>query len=91
MARSPRKHVEKAVEAVAGSDDPLTVLDAARQLREAADQVEWESARAAREAGITWSRIGVLYGTSKQSVQQRFGRLPGPGAKRGRTGPPAKA
>ena len=27
----------------------------------------------ARQSGTTWTRIGELYGTSKQAVQQRFG------------------
>lgn len=61
--------------------DPVELLDAARQLREAAEQAEWECARDARTAGVTWTRIGALYGTSKQNVQQRFGRLAS-GAKR---------
>ncbi|MBC3194501.1 hypothetical protein H7X46_25970 [Pseudonocardia sp. C8] len=89
MTRGPRRHIEKALGAMTRSADPLEVLDAARQLREAAEQIEWESARDARAAGVTWSRIGALYGTSKQAVQQRFGRLPGPRSTPARTDPPA--
>ncbi|MDN5914741.1 MAG: hypothetical protein L0I76_06470 [Pseudonocardia sp.] len=83
VARGPRKHIEKALEAMAGAADQLEVLDAARQLREAAEEAEWVCARDARTAGITWTRIGALYGTSKQNVQQRFGRLPSGGKKGG--------
>lgn len=69
---------------MAAASDPVEALDAARQLREAAEEAEWTCARDARAAGVTWSRIGALYGTSKQNVQQRFGRLLA-GGKRGDT------
>ena len=79
VARGPHKHIEKALKAMAPPADPLAALDAARQLREAAEEAEWACARDARASGVTWARIGALYGTSKQNVQQRFGRLPGDG------------
>lgn len=89
-ARSPRKHIDRALGAMAAGADPEELLDAARQLREAAERAEWECARDARTAGVTWTRIGALYGTSKQNVQQRFGRLAA-GAKRAGSAPTASA
>ena len=47
--------------------------DRGRRLREAAEDLEFGTVEEARQAGTTWTRIGELYGTSKQGVQQRFG------------------
>ena len=52
----------------------LAALDAARQAREAADLAEHAAVREARRAGASWSRIGELYGLTKQGAQQRFKR-----------------
>ncbi|MFR9805440.1 hypothetical protein ACL02T_24610 [Pseudonocardia sp. RS010] len=67
------KHVHKALAALAAAANPLEALAAARDLRVAAEEVERRRAAEAREAGASWSRIGALYGTTKQNVQQRFG------------------
>jgi hypothetical protein len=57
---------------------PLEKLDAARRLREAAEDLEQEAATAARAAGKTWTEIAAVYGMSKQAAQQRFRpRTPG--------------
>lgn len=50
----------------------LASLDAARLAREAADAAESAAVRDARTAGASWSRIGELYGLTKQGAQQRF-------------------
>ncbi len=34
--------------------------------------LQGQAVRAAHEAGVSWSRIGTLLGTSRQAVQQRF-------------------
>lgn len=52
----------------------LGALDAARLAREAADLAEHAAVREARRAGASWSRIGELYGLTKQGAQQRFKR-----------------
>src|SRR5918996_831585 len=45
----------------------------------------------AREAGLSWTEIGELFGTSKQAVQQRYGAAPADaGAWRGRWSPAAR-
>ncbi|MEU7812548.1 hypothetical protein [Pseudonocardia sp. NPDC049154] len=67
------KHVQKALDALAAAGSPLEALAAARDLRRAAEEVERRRAAEAREAGASWSKIGALYGTTKQNVQQRFG------------------
>lgn len=73
-ARTPRKRITSALDALDGAGDPLARLDAARRLREVADELEDAELRAARKAGATWSEIGALYGLTKQGAQQRFRR-----------------
>lgn len=67
------KRVQKALEALDVAESPLDALAAARELRHAAEEVEREQAAEARAAGVSWTKIGALYGTSKQNAQQRFG------------------
>lgn len=55
------------------SEDSLKLLAAARELRECAEQIEIEAVMAARRDGRSWSRIGAVYGLTKQGAQQRFG------------------
>lgn len=80
--------IERALRAHQTAADPLAALDAARALREEAEQLERRSIDAARSAGTSWSSIGALYGLTKQGAQQRFRRDPS-----GRTRPaePGKA
>jgi hypothetical protein len=47
-------------------------LDAARRLREAAEELEAAQIEAARKSGATWLEIGECYGLTKQGAQQRF-------------------
>jgi len=54
------------------ADGPISRLDAARRLREAADELEAAQVEAARKAGATWIEIGACYGLTKQGAQQRF-------------------
>ena len=51
---------------------PLEMLAAARLARERAEERERDAVRSAREAGLSWSTIGELYGLTKQGAQQRF-------------------
>jgi hypothetical protein len=78
------------------ADGPMSRLDAARRLREAADELEAAQVEAARKAGATWSEIGSCYGLTKQGAQQRFraarhqakaGAAPGAEAPGRRAGP----
>lgn len=67
------KRIEQAIADLGAASDPVAALDAARRLREAAEDVEFARVEEARQAGTTWTRIGELYGTTKQGAQQRFG------------------
>lgn len=64
-------------EALSGLDagtDPERALQLARSLLEHAELLELELVRAARSQGMSWSRIGAVYGLTKQGAQQRFRR-----------------
>ena len=72
-ARGSVKRVAQALAEMESATDPTAALQAARRLREAAEDLEFSTVEASRQSGTTWTRIGELYGTSKQGVQQRFG------------------
>ena len=71
-AKSPVKRIFAALSALDAADGPISRLDAARRLREAAEELEAAQASAARKAGATWNEIGACYGLTKQGAQQRF-------------------
>ena len=71
-AKSPVKRIFAALSALDAADGPIGRLDAARRLREAAEELEAAQAGAARKAGATWNEIGACYGLTKQGAQQRF-------------------
>src|ERR1700749_3142459 len=50
----------------------MSRLEAARRLREAAEELESAQVEAARKDGATWLEIGACYGLTKQGAQQRF-------------------
>ncbi len=67
------QRLQKALDALASAPHALDRLDAVRRLRERAESVEVESVAQARAEGWSWTKIGALYGMSKQGAQQRFG------------------
>jgi hypothetical protein len=71
-AKSPVKRIVAALSALDAADGPISRLDAARRLREAAEELEAAQVDAARTAGATWNEIGACYGLTKQGAQQRF-------------------
>lgn len=71
-SKSPAKRILAALGAFDAADGPISRLDAARRLREAADELEAAQVEAARKAGATWIEIGACYGLTKQGAQQRF-------------------
>jgi hypothetical protein len=71
-AKSPVKRILAALSAFEVAASPMSRLDAARRLREAADELEAAQVQAARKAGATWIEIGACYGLTKQGAQQRF-------------------
>ena len=64
--------MQRALRAHQVARDPLEALDAARTLREEAEQLERKAVHTVRAAGTSWSKIGALYGLTKQGAQQRF-------------------
>lgn len=72
IGRSHAKRLERALDDLRHAKDPRDRLTAARLLRESADKLEAANVEAARDSGLTWSEIGVLYGLTKQGAQQRF-------------------
>ena len=71
-SKSLAKRILAALGALDAADGPVSRLDAARRLREAADELEAAQVEAARKAGATWIEIGACYGLTKQGAQQRF-------------------
>lgn len=70
--KSPVKRITAALGALDVADGPISRLEAARRLREAAEELEAAQVEAARKAGATWHEIGACYGLTKQGAQQRF-------------------
>jgi hypothetical protein len=70
--KNPVRRITAALGALDIADGPMSRLDAARRLREAAEELEAAQVEAARKAGATWSEIGACYGLTKQGAQQRF-------------------
>jgi hypothetical protein len=71
-AKSLVKRILAALGALDAADGPIGRLEAARRLREAAEELEAAQVEAARKAGATWIEIGACYGLTKQGAQQRF-------------------
>jgi hypothetical protein len=71
-SKSPVKRIFAALSALDAADGTISRLQAARRLREAAEELEAAQVEAARKAGATWIEIGVCYGLTKQGAQQRF-------------------
>src|ERR1700691_3427353 len=70
--KSPDRRITAALGALDAADGPMSRLEAARRLREAAEELEAAQVEAARKAGATWIEIGACYGLTKQGAQQRF-------------------
>ena len=90
-SKSLLRRITAALGALDIADGPISRLDAARRLREAAEELESAQIEAARKAGATWSEIGACYGLTKQGAQQRFRAARGPvrAAAEPPEGPPA--
>jgi molybdenum cofactor biosynthesis enzyme len=71
-SKSSVKRIFAALGALDVADGPISRLQAARRLREAAEELEAAQVQAARKAGATWNEIGACYGLTKQGAQQRF-------------------
>jgi hypothetical protein len=74
VSKNVPDRIQRALRAHQAAKDPLAALDAARTLREEAELLERRSVDNVRAAGTSWSKIGALYGLTKQGAQQRFRR-----------------
>jgi Clp amino terminal domain, pathogenicity island component len=65
------------VESQTADQPPAARLERAialgRELAELSDELIGRFVAQARDAGLSWTEIGLVFGTSKQAVQQRFG------------------
>ena len=88
-SKNPVRRITAALGALDIAEGPMSRLDAARRLREAAEELEAAQIDAARKAGATWNEIGACYGLTKQGAQQRF-RAARSQARAGTAPPPGK-
>lgn len=75
MAAAPENHNQKFDEALSqyeSARSTLEILAAARQVRRCAQELELDAVQHARSEGISWGKIGGVYGLTKQGAQQRF-------------------
>lgn len=70
-----RRLIEALVELERG-ETPLAALERAKAARELAESLEQSIIAAARAERVSWSKIGSVYGLTKQGAQQRFGERP---------------
>lgn len=56
-----------------GDVNPLTSLEATRQLRAELEQRETMLVRRARNQGATWEQIAAALGVTKQAVHKKYG------------------
>ncbi len=54
--------------------EAVTALRSAVQERSDAERHVLDAVRSAREAGLSWSAIGALVGTTGEAARQRYGR-----------------
>lgn len=66
------KRITRALDSLHTARTDVDRLDAARRMREGADELERMAVETARAAGMTWAEIGAVYGLTKQGAQQRF-------------------
>ncbi len=57
--------------------DAIALLRAAIQERSDAERHVLDAVKAARDAGMSWSAIGVFVGTSGEAARQRYGHKVG--------------
>ncbi len=57
----------------AGDDDPRAVLRADVELRRAAERLEAQLVRRARNQGMSWAEVATQLGVSKQTVHRKYG------------------
>lgn len=70
---NPLDALQQGLVDLAAADAAIARVTAARTIRAAAEQLEQAEVKRARDQGTSWSKIGAVYGLTKQGAQQRFG------------------
>ena len=66
------KQIAKRLAALARAKDAQQRLVLADEIRRLSLELQRATVAEARQAGLTWTQIGELFGMSKQAAQQRF-------------------
>lgn len=74
MANSAISKLSAACTELQQSADPLVAVEIAQQIAALSERVQYDAVRNARHEGVSWSKIGGVFGLSKQGAQQRFGK-----------------
>ncbi|WP_425307732.1 hypothetical protein AADG42_02920 [Ammonicoccus fulvus] len=69
---NPLDALQQGLADLTAADGTIARITAARTVRAAAEQLEHVEVKRAREHGTSWSKIGAVYGLTKQGAQQRF-------------------
>ena len=72
--RKPERSIAQLAEDLSTTTDVRERLRLAREIAIAARALEELTVHDARAAGISWTKIGEVYDSSKQAAQQRFRR-----------------
>lgn len=67
-----RRDLDDALEQLDRAEGPKDLLAAARAVRASTEALEQVAILQARADGLSWSKIGAVYGLTKQGAQQRF-------------------
>lgn len=67
-----RRDLDDALDDFDRAEGAREVLAAARTVRASIDALEQAAVQQARAEGVSWSKIGAVYGLTKQGAQQRF-------------------
>ena len=66
------RQIAKRLAELSNAKDARRRLVLAEEVRRLAVDLQRASVAEARQAGLTWTQIGELFGMSKQAAQQRF-------------------
>ncbi len=69
---TPGERMRAALAELDETTDPQQRIATAQRIRQLAEELELAQVRSARERGTSWSKIGAIYGLTKQGAQQRF-------------------
>jgi hypothetical protein len=78
VAKEAFEHLDKALKGLSGRPgteaDLLHLIEATSHLEAVVDRVQRTAIPAAREAGISWAKLGAAMGVSRATAQYRYER-----------------